>query len=108
MNWLDQTVSLYSCATDNVGRPATLRYNLFTAPGRDIETIIQIKELSNHPDDQQKKNQLKQKIQAHTPAALLKCRRNTEENIIHRTNLFCADIDHITPPELEDIKQWIF
>jgi hypothetical protein len=111
VNWLDRKVSLYSTHADNMGRPATFRDVLLSEFGRDLKTIIQIRELDKSaPDFDCTRKALKAKLQCYTPAALLSTKAKGQLQEIERTGIMQLDFDakDIHQYDVEELKQAIF
>src|SRR4051794_18780564 len=119
--WMDQQVSFYECAADNVGQPATFRqilrsrfaveHNYYykkqkwvNGTTNDLNTIITLcegkLEKSQHVE-------LKQTMQCYTPAALLKSKKQGAIEEISRTGILQLDFDYndIKDYDVEDLKQ---
>jgi len=109
--WLEKKVSLYSSHMDNTGRPATFRDILFTQFGKNINEICALRKLDERdPNYKQVKGDLKSKLQAYTPAALLKSKKKGELEIKERSGMMQLDFDlkDIKQYDIEELKQEIF
>jgi hypothetical protein len=129
MVWYDIIeAGLYSSHSDNYGIPATYRDILFgyfgkshdyydldlrrtVGPVNDLETIMTLRSLDrNDPDYNEKKKALKKTLQCFTPAALLKCKKRGQVEVISRTGIIQLDFDYaeVCDYDLEELKQALF
>lgn len=110
-NWLDKQVSLYVTHEDNIGRPTTFRDILFTQFANNITEICRLRKLDNESIDYKALvKPLKAKLQAFTPAALLRSKAKGEVEIIERSGLMQLDFDYkeIKDFDIEELKQAVF
>ncbi len=109
--WLDKQVSLYTSHADNTGRPATFRDILFTQFASNMNEICSLRNLDNEsPDYKTNAKPLKAKLQAFTPAALLRSKAKGQVEIIERSGLMQLDFDYkeIKDFDIEGLKQAVF
>ena len=129
--WLNKTPSLYTCYSDNYGRPLTYRsillsqvavahkcwfYDLeknrpYRGESSDITTIIKLRNLDKaDPRYEQKKRMLKSTLQCFTPAALLGSKKKGHVQELERTGMMQLDFDYkdICQYDIEELKQCVF
>lgn len=109
--WLEKEVSLYKSHSDNTGRAATFRDILFTYFCENIEEICKLRKLNEQdPNYKKEKGNSKSKLQAYTPAALLKTKKKGELEIIERSGIMQLDFDYkdIKQYDIEELKQTVF
>lgn len=119
MNWENLPSGLYNNHFDVTGQPTTLRKALFSDFGRDLDTIIELRELDPvAPDYEKKKKRLKDSLQGFTPSALLtdraaltdeqKARGITMHNkVISYSRVMQSDFDDISDYDPGELKQAI-
>jgi len=111
MNWMNKQVSLYTSHSDNIGRPAAIGDVLLSEFGRDMQTLVDIRKLDRSaPDYKTRKVDLKAKLQAYTPAALLATKEKGKLTEISRSGLLQLDFDHegIADYDIEELKRCVF
>jgi len=109
--WLDKQVSLYVSHADNTGRPATFRDILFTDFAANIGDICKLRSLKIEALDYKiKVKPIKAKLQAFTPAALLRSKAKEQVEIMDRSGLMQLDFDYkdIKEFDIEELKQAVF
>lgn len=109
--WMQKQVSLYNTHSDNTGRPETYRDILLCHCAKDLPTIIELKKLDRESEGyKQRKLELKSKLQAYTPAALLATKAKDKVEVIHRTGVMQLDFDYdgIHEFDIEELKQCVF
>ena len=105
MSWLQKEVSLYCSQTDNVGRKCTLGNILFSEFHKNWGDLYELKNLdAGATDYKERKNALKSKLMAFTPAALLENRKT----VLQATGLMQLDFDNVAEYDIEELKQAIF
>jgi len=110
-NWLNKQVSLYVTHEDNTGRPATFRDILFTEFANNMAEICRLRKLDIESTDYKALvKPIKAKLQAFTPAALLRSKAKQKVEIIERSGLMQLDFDHkdIQEFNIEELKQAVF
>lgn len=110
-SWLHTQVSLYRTHSDNFGRAATLRDILLNEFIRDIDTLIDIRQLDRSASGYEiAKKELKDTLQCFTPAALLQSKQKNNVQIVQRSGLMQIDIDKKGNEDydMEELKQHMF
>lgn len=111
VNWMDKKASLYKTHSDNIGRPASFNEILKCSFASNMKEIIELQKLDvNDPDYKIKATPIKAKLQAYTPAALLKTKATGKVEVIERTGIMQLDFDYgqIKDFDIEELKQAIF
>ncbi|GAB2841370.1 hypothetical protein GCM10027043_51050 [Ferruginibacter profundus] len=109
--WLDRQVSLYTSHADNTGKAATFRDILFTQFAANIGEICKLRSLNIETLDYKiKTKSIKAKLQAFTPAALLRSKAKGQVEILEPSGLMQLDFDYkdIRQFDIEDLKQAVF
>lgn len=109
--WLNRQVSLYDTHFDNTGRPATLGQILRTEFIRDLDTIIDLRQLDRNAQGYElEKGELKSTLQCFTPSALLATKAKGELQVIQPTGLIQFDFDAhaLEGYDIEEVKRCVF
>ncbi len=109
--WMHKQVSLYKSHSDNIGRAETYRDILLCHCAKDLPTLIEIGKLDRNAENYKtQKLDLKAKLQAFTPAALLASKAKDNVQVINRTGVMQLDFDNeaINEYDLEELKQCVF
>lgn len=110
-NWMKKQASFYTSHSDNIGRPASFNEILKCSFGSNMKEIIALRKLDlNDPEFKIKAAPLKAKLQAFTPAALLKTKASGKVEVIERTGIMQLDFDYkeIKDFDIEELKQAVF
>lgn len=108
---MDKQVSLYKTHSDNIGKPVSFNHIIKASFGINMKEICQLRKLDiSDPEYKIKAAPLKARLQAFTPAALLKSKATGKVELIERTGLMQLDFDYgeIKGYDLEGLKRAIF
>lgn len=102
---------MYETHADNTGRAATFEEIFYYGFEPSLKTICQLRRLDKSATGyEQRKRELKNKLQCYTPAALLQSKSKDNLKVISRTNVMQFDFDYkdIKQYNIEELKQAVF